>query len=458
MLSEKLIGKILDDVYRGSVDYAEVFYEDVYRSKIQIQNQEIVKGISGREKGIGIRIISGEQSEYISSSDCSEEAVFSLLKKYRQSADISKKKEALLQTTPYQLADIEIYPQDMMLKDKVKYLKQTTGIAKGEDASIVQARINYEDYDQKVQIANTEGVFANDRRVKTRARLITVARDTQNYTSTYGPGIFGGCEFFEKTDLEKIAKRTAREAKSMLGAKKCPVGNMPVVIANGFGGLFFHEACGHSLEGDAVADGGSVFSGKLGQKVASEKLTLVDQGNIPGQWGSLGIDDEGILTRKNILIENGILKGYLVDRVTGKKLGMEPTGSARRESYRYMPTTRMTNTFVLPGNNTLEEMIRPIKLGIFVKDINAGSVECVTGEFNFNTGNTYLIENGEITVPLTNATLIGRGQDILHKIDMVADDFRLEQGFCYAASGALYIGVGQPAVRISEMRVGGCEL
>ena len=232
---------------------------------------------------------------------------------------------------------------------------------------------------------------------------------------------------------------------------------MPVVIANGFGGLFFHEACGHSLEASAVADGASEFSGLLGQRVATDKVTLIDDGSMEGEWGSLHMDDEGNLTRRNVLIEKGILKGYMVDRFNGMKLGMEPTGSARRQNYRFMPTSRMTNTYIAPGEDSLEDMIASVERGIYVKSINAGSVNPETGAFNFNTAETYLIENGRIVKPVHGATLIGTGGDILKRVEMVGSDFELRQGFCYAASGAVYIGAGQPSVKISEMTVGGDE-
>ena len=187
-------------------------------------------------------------------------------------------------------------------------------------------------------------------------------------------------------------------------------------------------------------------------------MTLIDDGSIAGEWGSLGVDDEGILTQKNVLIENGILKGYLLDRLNAKRMGMKPTGSSRRENYRFAPVSRMTNTYIAPGTDRLEDMIGSIERGLFVKGINGGSVDPLTGEFNFNTDETYLIEKGKVTVPLMSATLVGTGGEILPKVDMVSDDFALGHGYCYAGSGQLPIGAGQPAVRITEMTVGGKEL
>ena len=203
---------------------------------------------------------------------------------------------------------------------------------------------------------------------------------------------------------------------------------------------------------------GSEFSNQLGKKVASDQITLIDDGTMKGQWGSLGVDDEGVLPQKNVLIENGVLKGYLVDKFNGRRLGLAPTGSSRRQNYRYAPTARMTNTYIAPGSYKPEELIQATKRGIYVRNINAGSVDPITGAFNFNTSENYLIENGKIICPLTNATLIGTGSQILNKIDMVADDYEMGQGFCYAKSGALFIGAGQPTVRITDMTVGGKQV
>ena len=268
----------------------------------------------------------------------------------------------------------------------------------------------------------------------------------------------GGMELFDSMDAKETARNTAESAATLLHARPCPTGRMPVIVANGFGGLLFHEACGHSLEATNMADGGSEFSGRIGEQIASPKVTLVDDGRRPGAWGSLHIDDEGIPTRRNVLIENGILKGCLVDRRDGRRLGMPPTGSARRETYRFAPAARMTNTFLMPGEDDPKEMIRSVMFGLYVKNIHAGSVNPVTGEFNFHTNETFLIENGRIVCPVHDATLIGTGREILNQVEMVGTDAAMGQGFCYAGSGAIYIGAGQPTVKIGKMTVGGDQV
>lgn len=457
MLKRHYMEDILDYAISAGADYAEVFFEDTERTNIDILNDRMTKYNCGRESGIGIRIFRARTSEYLYSADADEEAVFSMLKRWRKNENgNAESRKPLTEVQPHIICGEnagKIRPDAC-----IKRLKEAVRAGRCSENCIVQGRAGYVNIDQRIQIANTEGVIAADRRNGTRVKLSMVAEGADRQSGFIGPGAMMGAEYFDRIDLEMYARGAAAEAKSLLGAKPGPVGRMPVVIANGFGELFFHEACGHSLEGSSVEGGGSEFSGKLGEKIASSKVTLVDDGSIPGAWGSLGIDDEGVLTRKNVLIQNGILKGYLVDRLSARRMGIMPTGSARRQNYRFAPVPRMTNTYIEPGTDRLEDMIRGIEKGLFVKSINAGSVDPVTGEFNFNTGATYLIEHGEITSPLSSATLVGTGGDILKKVDMVSGDFALGQGYCYADSGQLHIGAGQSAVRITEMTVGGKDV
>lgn len=461
MLANSYIEKILDYAVSCGVDYAEVFFEDVERTRFNLVDMQVAKCACGHESGIGIRMFRGLECEYLYSADVREEKVFGLLKERLSTGGVFGKRTPLSTIMPHGIVMQGILPRDMGLKKKVYSLQEAIKAGKSEADCVVQGRACYVDADQRVQIGNTEGVYAEDRRVYTRVRFTMVAADEKSegrQTGFIGPGAMQGPEFLHTETFLNQARNAARSAKGMLGARPCPVGRMPIIIANGFGGLFFHEACGHSLEGTSVANGCSEFAGKLGKKIASDKVTLIDDGSIAGEWGSLGIDDEGVLTRKNVLIESGILKNYLLSRMDAKRMGLAPTGSCRRENYRFAPVSRMTNTYIAPGTDKFGDMVGSIDKGLFVKDINAGSVDPVTGEFNFNTGETYLIEKGEITVPLMSATLIGTGGEILPKVDMVSDDFALAQGYCYAGSGQLPIGAGQPAVRITEMTVGGKEL
>ena len=460
MLTDQYIQAILDYGYSKGADYVEVYYEETAKNILTVIGERVVNCSYGTDKGIGVRLFYGKEVIYLHSADCQEKTILNLMKDKIQNLQSSHENKSYekSQQTMNQINEYEKLPSNWSMDQKMKLVQSAITAGKSVDPRIAQGKVHYIDQDQNVQIANTLGQNRVDHRVKTRMLFTMFAEDEKDSQSSYyGPGAMKGMEFYQQIDVEECARKAARDALVLLRAKPCPIGQMPVVIGNGFGGLFFHEACGHSLEASQVRNQGSEFSGRMGEQIASKKVTLIDDGSIPGEWGSLSFDDEGECTRKNVLIENGVLKSYLVDRYHGQLLGLEPTGSARRENYRFAPTSRMTNTYIAPGTDSFDEMIASVDKGIFVKSINAGSVNSATGEFNFNTGETFLIENGKIVSPVRSATLIGRGGDILKRVDMVGNDYQLGQGFCYAKSGALYIGAGQPSVKISRMTVGGGE-
>jgi TldD protein len=257
--------------------------------------------------------------------------------------------------------------------------------------------------------------------------------------------------------MEKMGREVAESAVTMLRAGLCPGGRMPVVIENGFGGVIFHEACGHSLEATSVAKRASEFTDRMGTQVAEPIVSAVDDGTLPSHWGSMHFDDEGTPMRRNLLIENGILKTFLVDYVNGLKMGMPSTGSSRRESYKYAPTSRMTNTYIMNGTSTTDEIIADTEYGLYAKIMGGGSVNPATGEFNFAVNEAYMIRNGKIAEPVRNATLIGKGAEVLAAIDRVADNLKQAQGMCGSLSGSVPTNVGQPMIRVREMTVGGAQ-
>ena len=310
--------------------------------------------------------------------------------------------------------------------------------------------------DQKILIANTDGLCVEDRRVRTRLGISAVAsKDGENQMGFEGPGRSMGFEMFNDIDVEKYGIEAARTAVTMLHAKDCPAGKMTVAIDNGFGGVLFHEACGHSLEATSVAKGNSEFANKIGEQIASSKVTAIDDGTIENAWGSINIDDEGEKARKNVLIENGILKGYMIDKLNGRRMGMKPTGSGRRQSYKYAPTSRMTNTYIAAGNDNPEDIIKSMDEGLYAKKLGGGSVNPVTGEFNFSVSEGYLVKNGEIQEPVRGASLIGKGSEILMNIDMVGKNLVQAQGMCGSSSGSIPVNVGQPMIRVKNITVGG---
>lgn len=460
MLSKSTIEDIFNVAISNGGDFAEVFVEDNFTTEISTIGGYIEKGMSGRDFGIGIRIFDGLNSVYVYTNDLSKDNLINITKK--ASIAIGKnKKDAVLNFDKSIKPDIHkysIFPSNVEMIKKVELMKRATTAAKNYGDEITQVTVNYIDQEQNLLIANTEGVFAEDKRVRTRMLILVVAEQGGQLEAGYvGPGALRGLEFYDTIDIEDYAREAARTAKTMVYADYSPAGVMPVVIDNGFGGLMFHEACGHSLEASSVAKEISVFSNKLGEKIASDVVTLVDDGSIPNSWGSLGVDDEGKKTQKNILIENGILKSYMIDKLNGRRMGMNSTASGRRQSYRFAPTSRMTNTYIDNGNNTKEEIIGNTERGLFAKYINAGSVNPATGDFNFSLSEAYLIENGKITKPVKGATLIGNGSKILKDVDMVGNNLEIGQGYCFAGSGAIFIGAGQPTIRVKSMTVGGRE-
>lgn len=458
MLDKSLVEKILNEALSTGGDFAEVFVEKKNSSSLYMIDGKIESALSGKDFGIGIRIFKDLYSVYGYTNDMSEENLLKTVKKIAQAIKGTKADIAinLLKQDIENYNKIEIYPETVSKKSKIEIMKRGYSSAKNYNNEISQVRVSYGDTKQNILVANSEGIWAEDERVRGRIRIESVASDgTEMQTGSMGPGASKGFEFFENMDIESYGREASRIASTILHAEYSPSGKMPVIIDNGFGGVIFHEACGHGLEATSVAKGNSVFAGKLGQMIASPLVSAVDDGTIPNEWGTINIDDEGTPSKRNLLIENGILKGYMIDKLNGRRMGMASTGSGRRESYKYAPTSRMTNTFILNGKSTLEEMISSTEKGIYAKYMGGGSVNPATGNFNFAVMEGYLIENGKITSPVRGATLIGTGSEVLKKIDMVGNNLAYGQGMCGSVSGSLCTNVGQPAVRVSEITVGG---
>ncbi len=458
MLKKSLIADVLSASLENGGDFAEIFVEDKNNNSIKMVSGEIEKANSGRDYGIGIRIFNDTNTIYAYTNEDDPDNLISIAREAASALDTSsidlkfnfQKKEV------ENVHPIKLYPDNQSQQKKVDLLEYAHHSAADYDGLINQIIINYVDTVQKVLIANSEGLLTEDERVRTRTSVQVVAtRNGDKQTGYFAPGAHKGFEFYDEIDIGKYAEEAAKTAVTMVKADFCPGGQMPVVINNKFGGVIFHEACGHGLEATSVAKKTSVFADKLEQKVASELVTAIDDGTIPNAWGSQSIDDEGNSSQRNILIENGILKGYLIDRLNGIRMDMKPTGSGRRQSYKYAPTSRMTNTYIDAGESDPEEIISSTDYGLYAKYMGGGSVDPATGEFNFNVREGYLIKNGEITKPVKGATLIGKGIDILKKIDMVGNNLAHGQGMCGSISGSIPTNVGQPTIRVSNLTVGG---
>ena len=458
LLTERLVTDVLLATLSTGGDFAEIFMEDTYNTMIRMINGTVEEGVTGRDYGVGIRIFQGMRSVYAYTNDTARENLMKVaLEAAAALADTPKVKSIVLARMAVEKFNpIVLEPRQVASGDKVGVMKRAHAAAFDHHEQISQVAINYLDTDQSVFIANSEGLMADDRRFRTRLAINAVAtKGNEKQSGFYGPGRHMGFELFEHLDVEEYAQEAARIAVTMVNADYAPSGKYPVIIHNGFGGVIFHEACGHGLEATSVAKGASVFAGKLGEKVASELVTAVDDGTIPNAWGSQNIDDEGHKTRRNVLIENGILKGYMIDKLNGRRMGMEPTGNSRRQSYKYAPTSRMTNTFICAGQSSVDEIISNTEYGLFAKHMGGGSVNPATGEFNFAVSEGYLVRNGKIEKPVRGATLIGRGSEILQKIDMVGSNLSTGQGMCGSISGSIPADVGQPTIRVTEITVGG---
>ena len=458
MIAREVCQRVLRAAVSTGADYAEIFAENTVNHAINMVANR-VDGVKDTViAGAAIRIYKGLRSVMATTVDtteaglirCAEKAADALGQGNAQ-IDIVLKERLFGDIHP-----VEIVPSSVGNARKVEILKEGYFAAKEYHQGITQVSGNLLDVDHNILIANTEGMYTQDRQIRTRMMINAVADKGQGtQTGMFGPGRRMGLEMFDTIDPKSVGIRAAKQAVTMAGAGYCPAKVMPVAIAGGFGGVIFHEACGHSLEASSVAYGRSQFAGKLGQKIANEKVTAIDDGTIPNAWGSINIDDEGTPAKKNVLIEKGVLKSYMIDKMGGRRMGMESTGNARRQSYAYTPTSRMTNTYIAPGTDKNEDIISSIEFGLYAASMGGGSVNPVTGEFNFAVNEGYLIRNGKICEPVRGASLVGKGSDVIQNIDMVGTDLDMGQGMCGSSSGRVPTNVGQALIRVSSITVGG---
>ncbi len=458
MLKKSVLEKVLYSALSRGGDFAEIFIEDKRTGSIKLVGGLIENNVSGRDYGVGIRILDKFNCIYAYTSDSSEENLIKVAKEagaalnsFKTDLVLNLIRRDLLENSPV-IKGLSKTPKSV----KVDILKRAYNAAKDYDQVISQVTTSYLEEEQHILIANSDGLLAEDNRIRTRFAVSSVASfNGEMQQGHYAPGASMGFEFYDNVKVEDIGIEASRIAKTMVNADYCPSGNMQVIIDNGFGGVLFHEACGHGLEAAFVSKGTSAFAGKIGQVVASPLVTAIDDGTIKNGWGTTNIDDEGSLTQRNVLIENGILKSYLIDKLNGRRMGMDSTGSSRRQSYRFAPTSRMNNTFIDGGKSKLEDIIANTESGLYAKKLGGGSVNPATGDFNFAVMEGYIVENGRIIKPARGATLIGNGTKVLELIDMVGNNLDLGQGMCGSSSGSIPANVGQPTIRVKSITVGG---
>jgi TldD protein len=438
--------------------------ENTVKDTITMTNGLVEKANWGVDYGLGLRIITGTNAVYAYTNNTSRPALMRLAQDAAQAVKAGLKGEfniksviTLDRSERQKYADTVVIPPEKVAKaDIVERLRAASAASYAYDPLVTQTSDMYMSVSQDMFVANSNGLWAEDKRVRTRVFVQAVASEgNEKQTGSETPGAKGGFELLDSLNMEELGKKAAKIAVTMIKADYCPAGKMPVIVDNAFGGVIFHEACAHSLEATGVAKGASVFTGKMGEKIAADCVTAVDDGTLAGEWGSINIDDEGGKVRRTTLIENGILKSYLVDYLNGLKMNTPSTGSGRRESYRFAPTSRMTNTYILNGPLTPEEIIADTETGLYAAKMGGGSVDPASGEFNFAVLEGYMIRGGKIAEPVRGATLIGKGHEVLMDIDRVGNNFAAAQGMCGSMSGSVPTNVGQPMVRVKEMIVGG---
>ena len=459
MLSKILMEELLGIAVSTGADFAEVFAEREHSNAIRLLSGKIESVRDTVITGVGIRAFCGVKTYHASTSDVTRKGLLACAAAVAGAVgdDKTQRKITLIPKQVVNVHPVREYPDDVTTMRKTDLLRRAEAAARGTDEKIVQVIGTFLDVDRQFQVANTEGLFVEDRKVRNRLAISAVAADGgDTQTGSFSPGAGKGIEYFDlEMDPAVVGKRAAEQALTNLRASFCPAGTMTVAIENGFGGVIFHEACGHSLEATSVGIGASQMAGKLGQQIANEKVTAIDDGTIVGAWGSYNIDDEGNPAARNVLIEKGVLKGYMIDRLGSRRMGMPVTGSSRREDYTYEPTSRMTNTFIDNGPDKNEDIIASIEYGLYARSMGGGSVNPLTGAFNFAVNEGYIVRNGKICEPVRGASLIGTGSQILQDIDMVGQNLATGQGMCGSSSGSVPTDVGQPLIRVRTITVGG---
>lgn len=458
MISRKLALEVLNVALSNGGDFAEIFLEETHSANYFVDNGKTQPPSTSLTYGAGIRILNNLQSVYGHTSDLSKKGLLKLASSLSASQKGTKAVhvDSMKKVRVSRAHSLEKSVETLNISDIIGKLKLANNTIKNYSPQNVRAVTVLITEVRSITIFNSEGNMFEDKQDRIRMAFQAVAMAPGSFeTSFNGPGAHQGFEYIEGLDLEKIATEVADLAVRKLTAKDCPSGKMPVVIGNGFGGVIFHEACGHPLEASAVSKGLSPFAGKLGKQIAHPAVTAIDDGTIRNAWGSNNIDDEGNKTTKLVLIKDGILQNYIVDRFNGRRMNAESTGSGRRQNYQFEPTSRMSNTYIAAGPHTPEEIIQSVKLGLYAKSLGGGSVNPATGDFNFACDEAYIIRDGKIAELVKGAALIGTGADILMKIDMVANDLDRAQGMCGAESGSIPVDVGQPTIRVSEITVGG---
>lgn len=460
-MERKQIQEILKKALSFGADFAELFWEHKETTALNCESNRLERIISGIDEGVGIRVMSGAHVSYAYLNETSlprllEAAETAGKGAARGQGNINMKQQAFCPPPASLRLEQKKAPAEIKIEDKAKIVLAANQAARKVDQRIRQVTVHYGDVTQKVVIANSEGTYVEDLRLRTRLSVQAIATE-RNLLQTGFQSVGGstGFELFAENDPLQVAEKAAQRAVLMLTAKPAPSGKMPVVLAGKAGGTMIHEACGHGLEADLVQKGLSVYAGKKGQEVASPLISVVDDGTLRHKFGSTRYDDEGTLCRKRVLIKNGILENFLYDLKSARLDQVQSTGNGRRESYQHCPLPRMSNTYIVPGTMEPEKIIRETREGLLVTAMGGGQVNTLNGDFVFDVPEAYLIKDGKITHPVRGATLTGNGPATLKQVEMVGKDLHFNIGVCGKEGQGVPVSDGQPTIAIRELIVGG---
>jgi TldD protein len=460
-VSERLMEQCLGEALSAGGDYADLYFESVTSTSLGVDEGIVKTASQGISVGCGIRVLAGERTGFAYTDDLSSEK---LLKAARTAALIASGPAKELAQGFMHTEGSALYPvagatADAEISEKLKLIQRADRAARAYDSRITQVRAGFNDELRRILVAASDGTFASDTQPLARLNVFVIAQEGTNLArGTSGGGGRIALDFFEgDKSPEHYAREAARTAMLQLGAIDAPAGEMEVVLGPGWPGVLLHEAVGHGLEADFNRKKTSAFTGLIGQQVASPKVTVVDNGTMPNRRGSLNVDDEGTPTQENVLIENGILKGYLTDKLSARLMGTKSTGSGRRESYQAITMPRMTNTYMLNGDDMPEDIIKSVRRGLYAVNFGGGQVDITSGKFVFSASEAYLIEDGVVTRPVKGATLVGNGPEALKYVSMVGNDLALDEGIgtCGKAGQSVPVGVGMPTIKLDRMTVGG---
>ncbi len=459
-ISRALADAVLTRALRHGGDYAEIFAEDRSSLSIRLDDGRLEEVSSGIDLGASIRLVKGPTTSFGYVDALDEASLLGLAERLSASVKGASSLPAsvkVVQVGPR--PEVGVRPVSVETTAKADILRAIDAAARGRSAEVRQVAAGYSESRQRIWVAGSRGTFAQDDRTRVVVSVNVVAQ--RGGVIQTGHETLAGTLGFEILDGDapvRVALEATEKALVMLGAQPAPSGRMPVVLANGFGGVLFHEACGHGLEADFIVKKTSIWEGKRGERVAEAFVTALDDGTTPGMWGSNAVDDEGTPTEPTVVIEEGVLTGYLTDILRGEKLGLASTGNGRRQSFRHLPYPRMTNTYFAPGAIAAADLIADTPRAFYAKSLSGGQVDPATGDFVFGVSEGYLIEGGRIGPAVRGATLIGNGAEVLRSIDAIADDLEVKAGMCGKEGQVVPVGTGQPTLRIRELTVGGTAI